>query len=264
MSDLDITSAEDSEPTLLDEVELAAEDLIDDMDLENEEEAEDTSEETTQTEDEPEAEADESEQTDEEEPSEAEGSEEDEEAEPEQSDEDTEAQAKREAYQRRQAEKQEREAAIKAAQQEYVAEGEDERDTALRQLQVDAYTNRVENNSSKLTNSYEKAIKDFDILSSSDPAIKAEVDAAIDAFQAQHVTVDQYGNPYEIRGDFYQALQQKAESLERLSGIKAKRQETAKTKEKSKAMPKPSRTPKEPAKDPLLEAFEEEAYNSGY
>lgn len=156
-------------------------------------------------------------------------------------------------------EKQERDAQIKQIQQEYVAQAEDDTSLALRQLQVDAYTNKVESNASKLQNGYERAVKDFPILADVTPEIKAEVDAAIDAFQAIHVKIDKFGNPSEINGDLYTYLQNKAASIERLTQIGARKQEQSKAKEKSKTMTLPSRTPKEPKKDPYMDAFMEEA-----
>lgn len=156
-------------------------------------------------------------------------------------------------------EKQERESQIKQMQQEYVAEAEDDTSLALRQLQVDAYTNKVENNTNKLANGYERAVKDFPILADQTPEIKAEIDAAIDAFQALHVKIDKFGNPSEISGDLYSYLQTKANSIERLTQIGARKQEVNKAKEKSKTFTPPSRTPKEAKKDPYMDAFMEEA-----
>lgn len=175
------------------------------------------------------------------------------------SDEDKQKQHNREMAEKRIQEKQAREQAQLEQQQEYVAEAEDERDTALRQLQVDAYNNKVERISNALTNGYEKAVKDFDILSSDLPAVKREVDAAIDAFQAQYVTVDAYGNPTEIRGDLYTYLQSKADSIAELTGLKVANQKASKDKEKSKVLTTPSKAPREKKADPDLDAFDEEA-----
>lgn len=156
-------------------------------------------------------------------------------------------------------EKQAREYQIKQMQQEYVAEAQDDQSLALRQLQVDAYTNKVENNTNKLANGYERAVKDFPILADATPEIKAEVDAAIDTFQAIHVKIDKFGNPSEVSGDLYSYLQTKASSIERLTQIGARKQVENKTKEKSKTFTPPNRTPKEPKIDLDLKAFEEEA-----
>src|SRR6185369_13799006 len=127
-----------------------------------------------------------------------------EEEEPELSDEEKQKAFNKEMAERRILEKKQREQTQKEQQQEYLAEAEDDKELVIRQLQVDAYNNKVEGNTNKLTNSYEKAIKDFDILNSDDPVVKAEVDSAIDAFQAQYVTVDDFGNPIDVRSDFYQ------------------------------------------------------------
>lgn len=167
----------------------------------------------------------------------------------------------REMAERRLQAKQEREAKIRAEQQEYVAaaDPEDPRDIAVRQLQIDAYNNRVESNSNKLTNGYEKAIKDFDILQDATPEIQAEIDQAIDAFQAMYVTVDTYGNPIEVRGDLYTYLQTKADSIKQLTGIGARQQQTSKDKERSKTLTPPNRAPKQAKSDPDLDGFDEEA-----
>jgi DNA repair exonuclease SbcCD ATPase subunit len=161
--------------------------------------------------------------------------------------------------QKRLAEKAEREATLEKQQQEYVADAETESEQILRQLQVDAYNNKVEANTDRLSNAYERAVKDFDILSNADPVIQAELADAIDAFQARYVQMDQNGNPTKVTGDFYTYLQAKADSIQRLTGIAKRTQEGAKTKEKSKALPLPSRAPKQPKVDPDLAGFDEEA-----
>lgn len=166
----------------------------------------------------------------------------------------------REMAERRIQEKAQREAKIREDQQAYIEEAvEDPIQEVVRQTQVDMYNLKVENNTSKLTNSYEKALKDFDILSSDDPVVKAEVDAAIDFFQAKHVVLDAYGNPRDISGDLYEFLKTKADSISKLTGIKVKNQEVSKGKEKSKTFTPPSRAPKETKKDDDFDAFDEEA-----
>lgn len=177
-----------------------------------------------------------------------------------QSDEEKQKQANREFAERRIQEKKQKQAQLKDSQQEYVAQAEDEKDEALRQLQVDAYNNKVESNTNKLTNGYERAIKDFEILSDSSPEIKAEVDKAIDDFQALHVELNALGDPVDVREDLYSFLQKKADSIQKLTRIGARQETTAKAKSKSKTFTPPSRTPKEPKEDPDLAAFDEEAW----
>lgn len=176
------------------------------------------------------------------------------------SDEEKKAFNKDQAAKRLQA-KAEREATLQKQQQDYIAEADkdDPRDLAVRQLQVDAYNNKVDGNTNKLTNGYERAIKDFDILGDQSPEIQAEVNAALDSFQAIYVSVDQYGNPTEVRGDLYKYLQAKADSITKLTGIGATKQIKSKDKEKSKVLTTPNRAPKKGKEDPALDGFDEEA-----
>lgn len=203
----------------------------------------------------------ESEADTEDEPSEDEATSE-EEAEPELSDEDKQKQHNREMAERRIQEKQAREERIRAAQAEYVAEAansEDPLTAAVRQLEVQTYNNTVERNETLVKNEYQRAMNDFEVLRNPDPVVQQEINAAIDAFQAQYVQIDQFGNPVAVTGDLYATLQAKADSIEKLTGIRAQRQEQSKTKEKSKVLATPNRAPKQPKVDPDLAAFDEEA-----
>jgi hypothetical protein len=230
----------DLEDIEVDESDMASED--DDQEAESDSEADDESEATDEASDD--AESDE------------------EAAESAMSDEDKQKQANNEAALKRIQERQARAAAIKADQAQYIAdaaESADPMELAVRQLQVDGYNNTVEAVSNKLTNSYERALTDFPVLKTDDPVIQAEIDAAIDAFQATSLTIDSYGNATEVRGDLYATLKAKADSIEKLTGIKAERQEKGKAKEKSKTLTPPRRAPKQPKVDPDLAAFDEEA-----
>lgn len=259
MADEQSTATDDSVDTSTNEetqdTEGSLEDIeVDPKDLEDTEETEESKDSESEEEDTEPADT-------KEESKEDEGTEESKEdtKEPELSDEEKQKQHNREMAEKRIQDKQQREKTIKEQQQEYVAQAEDEKDEAVRQLQVDAYNNKVEGNTNKLTNWYDKAVKEFDILASDDPVVKEEVDAAIDAFQAQYVTIDAYGNPVEVRGDLYQYLQRKADSISKLTGIRTENQKNSKNKEKSKVVTTPSKAPKEPKKDADLDAFDEEA-----
>lgn len=177
------------------------------------------------------------------------------------SEEEKQKQHNREMAEKRLKEKQVKEATLKQKQQEYLAEADKENpaDLALRQVQVDAYNNKVDLNTGKLTNGYERAIKDFDILRDPDPAIQRRLDRALDSFQAAHVTFDEFGSPYEVREDIYAYLQTEADSITELTGKGARQQEKSKAKEKSKTLLTPNRAPKTPKKDPDIEGFDEEA-----
>lgn len=229
----------------LDDVEVTAEEL------ESEDDTDSESEEETESEEEEE----EAEQ-----PEESEDQKEEEEA-PELSDEEQRKQHNREMAERRIQAKAEREATLKEQQMAYVAEADpdDPRDVAVRQLQVDAYNTKVEGNTNKLVNGYERAVKDFDIFQDTTPEIQSVLDDAIDEFQARFVKVDTFGNPSEVNGDLYAFLQTKADSIQKLTSVGARSQDKSKGKEKSKTFTPPSRAPKEPKVDPDMLAFEEEA-----
>lgn len=245
----------ETESTAEDEDESEAESELENMDASFEEsEDEDESEESSDDDEGDESDTEgESEETDGDKPAKP--------KEPELSEEEKRKAHNREMAERRIKEKQDREVKIKEEQQKYVSEADsdDPHEIALRQLQVDAYNNNVDRNSNKLTNGYERALKDFDILRDPDPAIQRRLDRALDSFQAAHVAVDKYGNPTEVRGDLYSYLQDEADSIRELTGKGARQQANAKDKEKSKTFTPPTRKPKEAKKDPQLEAFDEEA-----
>lgn len=251
MEDTDVKPVEtnedinDNEPVNLEDMEVTEDELkqieeSEDDSEELEDESKDKSEETNESDNTDEVESDESEKDVE-------------------SDEEKQKAFNKQMAEKRIAEKRQREEAIRQQQQSYIDETEDPLEAATRQNQVELYNIKVENLTNKLTNSYEKAIKDFNILSNQTPEVKEMVDEAIDTFQALYVPVDAYGNPKEVKADFYQYLQNKANSIEKLTGIKAKQQEDNKIKEKSKTITPPSRQPKEAKKDKDIEAFWEEA-----
>lgn len=249
-TDVETTEVED-DSVELEDIEVTPEEL-EQADESTDEEADQESD----TESEPKEE-----DSDEDESDEDESDEPDEEPEEELSPEEQQKQFNREQAEKRLQEKAEREAKIKEQQQEYLAEADpdDPRDAAVRQLQIDAYNNKIEGNTNKLSNAYDKALKDFDILRDPSPEIQAELGAALDAFEAMNVTIDAYGNPIEVKGDLYKFLQIKADSIKNLTSIGARKQNKSKGKEKSKTLTPPSRAPKETEVDPDIEAFDEEA-----
>lgn len=254
--EIEATPEEVDDNTSLEDMEVSFEDEVDESEEELEEASEDESEEETETE----TEEVEAEETNEEEESEASDETKSEETNDSQmSDEEKQKQHNREMAEKRIQEKKAREAAIKRQQDEYIAAAEDDTQLALRQLQVDAYKTKVTTNESSLKTGFERAMVDFPILANTSPEIQAEVDAALDTFQGLYVTIDDWGNPSEVRGDLYQYLQNKAESIERLTKIGAKQESKAKGKTKANTLTPPSRTPKQPKVDPMLEGFDEEA-----
>ena len=157
------------------------------------------------------------------------------------------------------AEKQAREQRKREEQQAYIEQAEDQKDLALRQLQVEAYNNKIENNTAKLQTSLERAVASIDLFRTGTPAVQQRLLRAVDQFESMHVVKDDNGDPIEVRGDVYQYLQDEANSIRELLGDGAKQQVTAKAKQKQRTLTPPVRTPKKPAVDPDLAAFDEEA-----
>lgn len=164
-----------------------------------------------------------------------------------------------EMAQRRIAEREAKEAAKYDQQNQFLQEAEDARDLAVRQLQVDAYNNRVEANANKLQNGIDKAVVSIDLFQSGTPEQKEALLEALDDFEAYHVRKDINGDPIEITGDVYQHLQKKADSIRRLTGVGARQETKAKQTAKARTDTLPTRAPKEPKEDPAMAAFDEEA-----
>lgn len=225
----------------LEDIEVSLDDISGEDDDEEQSDSEDLEAETDESEEETESEDEESTEL---------------------SDEDKRKQEAREYYEQRKAERQARIDRVKQDQADYIAEASENSDLlelAVRQLQVTEYNNTVERVENTVTNQYQKALNDFAVLRNTDPVIQAEIDEVLDAFQARYVTVDQYGNATDVRGDLYATLQAKADSITKLTGIRAANQERSKGKEKSKTLVTPTRAPREPKVDPDMAAFDEEA-----
>jgi hypothetical protein len=159
--------------------------------------------------------------------------------------------------QKRIAEKQAKEQQLKDSQLEYLQAAEDDKDLALRQLQIDAYNNKVDFNTNKLQNGIDKAAASIDLLTGdASPEVKEFLLDSLDEFEALYVTRDQYGNPTDVKGDVYTFLQNKADSVKRLTNVGARTQTKAKDDAKTRTMTPPSKAPKEPKKDSDLEDFD--------
>jgi flagellar biosynthesis GTPase FlhF len=163
----------------------------------------------------------------------------------------------RQAYLQRQAERERREAEVAKASQELLAQAEDEQDLALKQLQIDAYQNKVTGNTDRLSIAYERAVKDIEVFNDPTPEIAEYLNDAIDEFQARHVTIDNFGNPIQVTGDLYQFLQTKAGIVEKLTQSGARKERTASARQMAAVTPPPSSSPKEPKVDPLMAGLDE-------
>lgn len=159
---------------------------------------------------------------------------------------------------RRIAEKQAREQAKAQQQQQYLEQAEDDKDLALRQLQIDAYNNRVESNVNKLQNGIEKAVANIDLFHNGTPEIKEALASSLEKFERMNVKYDSNGDPIHVEGDVYEYLQNEADTFKRILKTGARQQVKAKTKAKARTETLPTRAPKEPKVDPDLAAFDEE------
>lgn len=161
----------------------------------------------------------------------------------------------RQAYLKRQEEKAAREAAIKQQQDEYIAEAEDEQAEALRMLQVEAYNNRVDRNINALQSGFEKAISSIDVFKDPTPEVQEYLNDAIDEFEARFVTIDQNGNPTEVKGNIQQFLNKKAELASKLTQTGARQEKVASAKSSAATIAPPASTPKPPKVDPIMEGL---------
>lgn len=153
---------------------------------------------------------------------------------------------------RRQAQKQQQ-------QEEFLDAAEDDKDLAVRQLQVDAYNNRIERNANKLQNDIDWAVANIDLFQDGTKEQKDKLLREIDKWEAIHVRKDRNGDPVEVTGNLKQYLQEEAESIRRLAGVGARQEVRNKSKTKAKTLTPPASKPKETPKDPWISAFEEEA-----
>jgi len=144
-------------------------------------------------------------------------------------------------------------------QEEYLQNAEDDRDLALRQLQIDAYNNKVSTNNTKLELGIDRSVAGIDLFTSGSQVEKEALAASLDDFERMYVKRDSNGDAIEVQGDVYQYLQAKADEIRRLTSVGARTESKAKQQTKARTDIVPTKAPKEARKDPYLAAFEEEA-----
>lgn len=238
--DTTLDTTEDSE---LDDVEITAEDLGDETPEEQKDEETEEESESEEQESNEEAETEEESSDESEEPVV----------------EEDQANIAREAYKQREANRKEREANLAEEQAKYVQEAADEKDEALRMLQVEAYNNRVDRTTNTLTGQWQQAINSIEEFQNPSPEVKQILDDAVDEFQALYVDIDSGGNPINVRGNLLEHLNKKADIIRALKqgGVRQGNKDRAKT--KSAAITPPSKSPPAPKSDPDMDAFDEEA-----
>lgn len=178
--------------------------------------------------------------------------------------EDTTSEAERKKHnaemaQKRIAERQAREEQKRKQQEEYLSGAKDETDLALREVRLEAYLGKVERNNDKLESGIERAVADIDLFRTGSPEIKEELARSLEDFEQMYVMRDANGDPADVKGDVYQFLQAKADSIRRLTSVGARNQTRASANTKARTDAVPTRAPKEGKKDDVLDGFDEEA-----
>lgn len=174
----------------------------------------------------------------------------------------------RRRYEERQQLNAQRRAAIEAeARQEaekYVGESSDEYDQRLRATEArdsvreaQQYVNNIEHNESTLVNEFErvKANPDLQIFNpdNKDQFNQKAYDKALRDYNAGYLEYDQSGNMVGIKGSLFEHLTETAELFQGAVKSGAVQQVRATRRMRSTADVKPAATPKETAKDPILD-----------
>lgn len=139
---------------------------------------------------------------------------------------------------------------------------DDQEELARREIQVEKYNldkEKAQIATEKLEVGLDRAIAEIDLFRTGSDQVKEELANSLDDFERMYVRRDQNGNVVQVGADIHQYLQNKSESIRRLTGLGAQQEAKAKKVAKSRTDTPPTRTPKEPKVDPYLDAFLEEA-----
>lgn len=148
-------------------------------------------------------------------------------------------------------------------QQKYLDDADDDKDLALRQLQLNAYNQKVDSNRDKLQSGIRRAAADNPILTKGTSEQKEELARRLDDFERMYVVKDSNDDPIEIQGDVYEYLNQEAEAILRLAKAGAREGKRAKSNTKARTLTPPSRKPKESKVDQDVADFDEEIGRAG-
>jgi hypothetical protein len=156
------------------------------------------------------------------------------------------------------------ESEVKQEAERYVAQGEDDVDQRLRATEArqsvaeaQQYVNNIEHNESTLVNEFErvKANPDLQIFNpeNKEQFNQRAYDKALRDYNAGYLEYDQNGNMVGIKGSLFEHLTETAELFQGAVKSGAVQQVRATRRMRSTADAKPAATPKETAKDPILE-----------
>ena len=163
----------------------------------------------------------------------------------------------RRRYEERQAAIREREQRVQQVTQEHINGADDEYDQRLRQMEASEYARTVEHTESTLINEFERA-KTNPALQIFNPDNKEQFnerayDKAMRDYNAGYVSYDQNGNMVGVKGSLYEHLTETADLLQGAVKSGAVQQVRATKKMQTTADTKPAATPKESAKDDILD-----------
>jgi len=151
--------------------------------------------------------------------------------------------------------------------QRYLDAAKDDEDL-LKQRETDVKEWRLQQreyalNERTLQDQVTTALRNIDLFNSPVQDVREEMLNALDDFEARSVVKNEAGQVVEVRGDLLQHLQAKADSIRRLTGLRDERAQADKTKQKSRTLTAPVKTPKKAKTDPGLDAFDEEVNRYG-
>jgi len=162
----------------------------------------------------------------------------------------------RRRYEERQAYREEQRAKIAQETESYTSEAQDEYDQRLRNMEVQRYTELIENAQDKLVNEFERAKSNPDLQifnPDSDQFNQKIYDKAMRDYNAGYITYDTNGNMVGVKGSLFNHLTETAELYKDATKSGQIQQVRAGQKMKAHSDIKPAANPKEVQKDPILD-----------
>lgn len=167
----------------------------------------------------------------------------------------------RQAFLHRQADRQARETQRQQQLQEYVAEADDEKEQAVRQLQAELYNQRVQSTEQSLVSDFERASAEIPLFNPSKPEFnQLALNDAIQEYNNGHINYDENGNMVGVKTPFKDYLKYKANLYGELTQVGARKGQRAESKMRARAETPSAASTKEPKSDPFLQGFDKEDY----
>jgi hypothetical protein len=165
----------------------------------------------------------------------------------------------RRRYEERQAYREEQRAKIAKETESYTAEAQDEYDQRLRAMEVQRYTELIENTQDKLVTEFERAKANPDLQMfnpESDKFNQKIYEKAIRDYNSGYINYDTNGNMVGLKSSLYEHLTETADLFQGAVKTGQIQQVRDSRQMKSRADVKPAATPKVIDKDPILEMLQ--------